>query len=230
MDNSNKTPHSSDLVLCKSLLVFKLSHCWIHEGRHVCAPFLVQFFVSLSCNFLIGWHPLLLGLASPTLSGKCWIRHCKLSKILLFLHENLRSVPCACVYCGGSRICQMGRGRVSTHCLAKFSTWTAWQTRMHFSGMITARLLTVFHHALWQGGVPAWGCTYWGMYLSRGVYVPKGCTYPGDTCQWGVRAGAIPAQVLPSCGQTDTLKLHDDQRYLVNGGVPSAPSFGCVTD
>ena len=89
------------------------------------------------------------------------------------------------------------------------------ETRMHSSGMRTARLLTVSQHALWQGGVPArgvylpGGCTYLGVYLPR-WYLPRGCTCLGVVpAQWGVPAwgsvftcpGGVPAQVPPH-GQT----------------------------
>ena len=59
-----------------------------------------------------------------------------------------------------------------------------WNTRMHSSGMRTARLLTVSQHALdrWgvcQGGVPGpGGCVSVGVYLPRG-----GGVYP--SMQWG---------------------------------------------
>ena len=72
-------------------------------------------------------------------------------------------------------------------------------TRMHSSGMRTARLLTVSKHAL-HGGLPgdvcAWGCL------------------PGGVCPWGVcwgvsasgLGGCIPAcnGADPPCGQADT--------------------------
>ena len=71
------------------------------------------------------------------------------------------------------------------------------ETRIHSSGMRTARLLTVSQHALppggtcpggylpgstCLGGVPArGGVPAWGVYLPRRVYLPRG----------------VPAQVLP---------------------------------
>ena len=84
---------------------------------------------------------------------------------------------------------------------------------MHSSGMRTARLLTAFQHALWQGGG---GCTCPG-----GVYLPGGCTCQGGvpaqlyTCPgglpvWGVYLPGAGGTCLftfpPSCGQTETCK------------------------
>ena len=62
--------------------------------------------------------------------------------------------------------------------------------------MRTARLLTVSQHVLLggvpaKGGVPAGGCTY------PGVYLPRGCTFPGG----------VPAQVSsPVNRMTDRCK------------------------
>ena len=74
-------------------------------------------------------------------------------------------------------------------------------TRLHSSGMRTARLLTVSQHALCRGGVPGCGgCTC----------LAGGCTCPGGTCRgvylpgWGVYllggvpAGGVPAQGVPA--------------------------------
>ena len=83
--------------------------------------------------------------------------------------------------------------------------------------MYTTRLLTVSHHALWLGGVPAErGCTWQGAVPAQGVVPARGCTCPG---QGGVPAqGSVPAQGAylprrctcpeggvgtPPCGQTD---------------------------
>ena len=62
------------------------------------------------------------------------------------------------------------------------------ETRMHSSGMRTARLLTVSQHALWQGGVPAQrgGALARGV-PAQGVYLPGGVpTQGGVPAQWGV--------------------------------------------
>ena len=71
------------------------------------------------------------------------------------------------------------------------SKWKTLNTRMHSSGMRTARLLTLSQHALWPGGVPAWG-----VYLAGGVYLARGVYLPG---------GYLPRYSPPS-GQTDTCK------------------------
>ena len=48
------------------------------------------------------------------------------------------------------------------------------ETRMHFSRMRTAHLLPVSPSMHCSGG-----CTCWGVYLPRGVYLPIRCTCPG---------------------------------------------------
>ena len=62
---------------------------------------------------------------------------------------------------------------------------------MHSSRMRTARLLTVFQHALLGG------CTCRGMYLPRGVYLPRGGVPARGYLLGGVPTGGVPAQVLP---------------------------------
>ena len=62
-------------------------------------------------------------------------------------------------------------------------------TRMHSSGMRTARLLTASQHALHRGCIPA--CTAQGVYPSMhwaGGFCPWGCTCPGVSAQGGVPA------------------------------------------
>ena len=64
------------------------------------------------------------------------------------------------------------------------------ETRMHSSGMRTARLLTISQHALWPGRVPAWrgtcpgGCTCWGEYMPGGTWPGGGL--PRWVPAWGV--------------------------------------------
>ena len=96
---------------------------------------------------------------------------------------------------------------------------------MHSSRMRTARLLTVFQHALLGGGyLPGGGrCTCLGVYLlgeegctclggvpaqgdvpvqgdvpAQGVYLPRGCTFPGVYLPRGCTfPGGVPARGVP---------------------------------
>ena len=75
--------------------------------------------------------------------------------------------------------------------------------RMHFSRMSTARLLPVSPGMHCSRGVPGPRGVYlvgvgWGVYLVRGVYLVWGAPGPRGTPGWG---GAVPAQVIPHCGQ-----------------------------
>ena len=103
------------------------------------------------------------------------------------------------------------------------------QTRMHSSRMRTARLLTIYQHALLgggvsaQGGVPAQGGylpggTCLGGVPFRGVYLPGSVPAQGGTCpEWGC---TCPGGYLPwysPCEQN----VRQVQKYYL------APNFVC---
>ena len=83
--------------------------------------------------------------------------------------------------------------------LSKFYFWQNKQnllkTRMHSSGMCTARLFTVSQYALWWGGYLPRGCTCQrGCTCLRGVYLLLGVP------AWGVYLlGGVPAQGSRRC-------------------------------
>ena len=98
----------------------------------------------------------------------------------------------------------------------------AQHTKMHSSGMRTARLLTVSQHALGRrcctcpggvsarGGVPARRCT------CRGVYLPGGVPAGGHTCQGVYLPRGVSAQeggvCIPACNGADTPLLWIDRQ------------------
>ena len=63
--------------------------------------------------------------------------------------------------------------------------------------MRTARLLTVSQHALWPGGVPAWGVPARGVYLHSGGGTCLGVASQGVYLPRVYLPGGVPAQVLP---------------------------------
>ena len=97
-------------------------------------------------------------------------------------------------------------------------------TRMHSSRMRTARSLTVSRSIWWgvsaKGGTTPLGLYLlrWGVYLLQ-MYLPEGCTCPGDVPAPGVPAlggGYLPSYSPPTYRILDTTRKY----YL-------APNFVC---